>query len=879
MSLILCATREARAQRLTHQEFRRLEYAWNAVYQRELARVGNVAIARRAADTEFDHVFQVLANERVRAAHMQLSAQRRLLAEAAGARNVKGVVDIGAWAVGIINRMYFDAAAMLRIDMADLGAFADEFRRTMVSGRRMNEARADNIVHELHNPGSTGDAAAQAMAAAWSQLNLRKVEQYNGAGGNITVRADYAMPQRHDSASIRREGAAEWIPYIANAVNWREMFNHDTGLPFASQAELEAVLPHIFEEIVSFNDDALSGAAFAGNSSNWRSRNDARFFVFNDGQAWLDYHARFGGGGHITEIMHEWLRAMNHDIVAMSKLGPNPAATVAWIGGEKGLPGGLIGAHAREASFGRPSLFSPVDGSGRAFGNTGERAIKAREKYAKHTARSFLNGYDAFVGSARRPHDPDIAMAVASVDNLMYAHHLAYTPFLTGADVLNQATTRAFSGVAVSGMFRDLIDAFRLSRDPQTLNEIGIETDVALHTMLSEARDMVSVHGAAWTRVVADRTMTWSGLKPLTMGLRAMWKLGVMKELSNLQGTAFNDLPRNFRDMLLRYDIDAGVWSAIQQAPRYQQRGLDVITAQNLAAWNWNGAGPPPFQARPGLTLGQEVAVRVQSMIESEGEYATVSGTPRSAAVLPYTPGTITGTIIGSAARLKTYAISHAQMHGARAARIFWRNGGGLRGGLHAAGYYAIGMILPSMAFVAIGTIAADIASGKEPPDVTDWKFWDRVFWRTISLGFFQDVFAGVYEEDSAPDVAARIAGPTLQALYQPVALGASLAGEGLAAVGLREDDSNTARRARKTAENYVPRVWWTDLAMKRLFWDNLQQFADPEADQEFRRAIRRQEREGNGFWWEPGADFPGRGPDMGELDPLDRDRDMALDN
>lgn len=868
MSVIRCVRRAAAAGRLSDQDRKRLEAIYATAYND--ARGGAHGEAERQANEAFDRTLTILAQERRRAATLQAEAEQRILADAARFKNRKGEADIGEFGQRLINRVHFDAQALFRIDMAELSALAHEFGRTILSGKRINPARAVLMLREVFGE-DTGDETARTLAQAWRALSRRKIDQFNGAGGNVAVREDWHVPQRHDGAAVAKAGFDEWRAVIADSVAPERMINPNTGLAFRPH-EFEEALRDVFETIVwhGMGDDAevgRPGAAF------WRRRNDARFFVFRDADAWLRYHKRFGGDQHIFEVMAGYLRSINHDIAAMQRLGPNPRRAVEWLAGTEGAEGGLIMQHARDADAGRSALFPRSNDLGKTF-----KTAREREQYARNKAMAVSRAWRHFTGEARRPVHAGWAEAEGNLNNIIYANALAFTPTLAGADLVNQAATRAFNSVSVRGMMRDLVDALRLSRDRKELAEMGVEIDTGLSAMLSEARDSAVMHGGTTSRYIVDRAFTFSALKPMTMGFRAMWTMGVLHDVARHHATPYERLPQNFRAMLARYDIDAAAWEFIQATPLYQNNGLRMVRPKDIAqtdifALTGRAAIEESVVARPGLTRGEEVALRLMSLIQEEGEGATISGTPRSARIFPFRPGSITGTFIGSLSRLKTYTLSHWQHHAYRAAEIFWREGGGIRGMGGAARYYGLSLIVPSMFLVGVGTVLAEMAQGKDPPDVSDWRFWDRVFWRTVSLGFFQDVFQGVFEPESRLNSAARFTGPTLQRLTSLMSWTGDVFKEGAAAVGLIEDDTNLGRSTIRTARQFVPRAWATDLAVDRLAWDNLQRMVDPEADADFARRAARAEQ---GMWAPPGQ-APFRWPDLSTLDLTNQDQDPAL--
>lgn len=839
-----------------------MERLWLREYEAAKAAGMGLGRAEQHASAQVRNAMIGLARHLRFVAQLQKQAMDRLLVDAERFRNRKGHVDIGEFGLQLVNRVHFRAQAAFRLDLTELGGMLHHFRRSWHAGNRSNRARMDLIVREIFGE-DTGDARAKAFAQAWNAIVRRKIDQFNGAGGNVAMRNDWHMPQIHDALAIARAGLDEWKNYIRQRIDPAAMTNPRTGKAF-TPPELEDFLDDAFMSIkyqADMSEPTLQGQY---GIAAWRAHSDPRFIVFKDAASWMEYAKKFGGGSNPFETMMGYLRSINHDLAAMQMLGPHANGTMRWLAGGGENAGGLILHHAQRAEMGQASLFAPVDDAGNQFKGDG------RVQYATNKAIGTQRAWAYFTGEARRPFNKGWAIAEGTLTNVLYAKMLAFTPFLVGGDIVNQAATRAFRSVSMAGMMRDLVNAIRLAPDRATLAELGVEIDVGLSVMVSEARDHAAVLGHPASQWVTDRTLTFTGLKPMTMGLRAMWTMGVLHDVTRHATKPFDNLPKGFRDMLLRYDIDRSAWEFVRNATPRNRNGVRVIAPGDIASLNLFSVG---VQARAGLSQGEEVALRLLTLIQEEGEAATVSGTPRSARIMPYKPGSTSGFFLGSLARLKTYSISHFQHHGFRTAEIFWRNGGGLRGLPPAAAYYVAGLIMPSMALVAAGTVISEVLKGRQPPDITDPKFVNAVFWKTVSLGFYQDLIRGFTDAETSLQAGAQLGGPAVATMTDVGVLTSDMLAEVNSAVTGSEDETRTGRQAIRTVRNFVPRHWALDTAMERLVWDNMQRAVDPEAEQDFARRARRVEQ---GMWWEPGNNSPTDEVDWGTLDLTDEDNDYV---
>lgn len=871
MSLIRCARTAAAVGKLAKQERDAMEKLWSREYHAAIDAGAHSANAEQQANDTVMAALRGIAAHQKRNAQLQINAQRKLAEDAARFRNLKGEADIGVFGEKLMRNVEATADALFRLDISEIGALAQAFGKEWLSGARKNGVLMTNVVREAFGE-DTGDAAAKGFAEVWRNLNQKKIGQFNEAGGAVPIRDDWAMPVHHDTLAIATAGEEAWKAEIRQRTDYTRMTNPLTGRPLTAP-EFEEALSEIWLQINANGFDPASALSGEQGAAMWRRRADPRFFVWKSADDWLAYHEKFGAGVTPFEVMTGWLRAINHDLAAMQKLGPNPSATVKWLGRS------VLAEQAKQVR-GEPALFPQRDGLGNKFGANGAA------EYALEKQRVVEDLWKIYTGEANRPHNKHLAYAEATTSNLIYSAKLPFTVAYTPVDLINQAMTRAFVGLSNKGLLTDFIAAVKLAKNRTEIAELGLEIDTGLSAMGADARETAFLHGAAWSRWMADRVMTLGHLKPITQGLRSMWTLGNLHQLARLQKTAWEDLSPRWRQTLERYDIDAGAWEFIQAtAPTRTSAGTNVVRIADIANTDiftltaGKGGLGESVVPRPGLTRGQEVALRVQRMIVEEGEYATVSGTIASRRIGMRRVGTVGGLLIGSWAKLKTYPISHFQHHGYRAANIFHRNGGGIRGAGAASGYYIAGLLVPSMLMVGMGLVLRDVLDGKDPSDVTDPDFWNRAFFAASSLGWAQDIFQGLFSSDDRIN-AFDLQGPLIGTIADFLNVGK----ESVQAMAGDEKAKPEAAVVR-LGRNLTPKTWYTKLATDRLIWDNVQEWADPEAAEAFRRAeARLRTTRGQEYFWAPGANVPERSPNFGALDvaPFNADQDglvQAADN
>jgi hypothetical protein len=214
-------------------------------------------------------------------------------------------------------------------------------------------------------------------------------------------------------------------------------------------------------------------------------------------------------------------------------------------------------------------------------------------------------------------------------------------------------------------------------------------------------------------------------------------------------------------------------------------------------------------------------------------------------------PGTLAGEFLRSALQFKSFPVTVMLMHIGRALN---------QEGAHGKAAYLASFAIGTTLMGALAMQMKDLLKGRDPRDMTDWRFWGAAYLQGGGAGILGDfLYAGLNRADqsfymnalggalgSFVDDIARIAGLNIQALddeRKERAIGADL-----------------ARFVRMNTPGTT--LWYARLAKDRLLWDRLQWWADPHAARRFRQAERRALREyEQEFWWAPGEAAPRRAP------------------
>lgn len=674
-------------------------------------------------------------------------------------------------------------------------------------GQVRDKAGEADIVRERFAPGSTGNASARAIAEALEEvfegLRLRR----NAAGGRTGKLDRWAMPQSHDAQAVADAGYGAWRDFIVPLLDRERMIDQRTGHAFSDEA-LELALRDVHATIASdgWNGRTPGGA---GKPSLANQRADHRFLQFADADSWMAYQERFGGRQSAFDTIMGHIDGMARDIALMERLGPNPEATMRWLGD-------MI---EKEAN---------LDGS-----------KKLRD--AASSARTTLqNYYDQITGALNRPQNRAMAKVFSSVRSLQVASKLGSAVLSTTSDSATQILARRYNGLPVmKGAMTQLKQLNPASAaDREMAVRLGMIAEDWAQMSSAQTRLLGEELTSERARVLAEGVLRVSGMNAVTSSGRAAFWLDTLAHVTDQREVGWAQLDAPFRNMMERYGLGESSWDALRATPLEDDGGARWIKPTNIA----DGRLRDTFMR----------------MINTEMDFAVpVSGVAVQAAMNSAArPGTWAGEIMRTGLQFKSFPITIMAMQFQRimAQRGFNR------------ATYAAQMIAFTTVAGAIALQLKEIAKGRDPrPMVDENGNPDGAFWAAAGAqgggaGIYGDFFKSSTSRFGG-GLAETLAGPAFQtvdtltqlAVVQPLKM----------ATG---ENSNIGKTAIRAIKSEVPgmSLWFGRLAFERLLLDELQQQIDPKYRDSWRRLDRYAQEQGTEYFWAPG-DVVGeaRAPDV----------------
>ncbi|MBR0682739.1 hypothetical protein GXW74_19765 [Roseomonas eburnea] len=769
--------------------------------------VSEGAAAARAAET-----LKADAALRKRQAALQVTATDRVLQDVAS--HPEGAYR-GTWAVFV--RDLTGKATYSNVDgwtqavrgilYGKIADVLDAYRAKNL-GLTRDTIGLQRFIRDLYGEAS-GDPVAANAARAWSEAAEYARQRFNAAGGNIPRKEAWRLPQHFDTETVKRMGRAGFEDWMHRAVEDGRLriWDYEANAPVDPIRRAE-IISQAFERIDTNGlSDLTPGQAGSAKLAN--SRSDRRAFEWTTADAWLEANRTFGGGdAGIFDLLVNHIDGMARDIAMLEILGPNPNATARVLIDSARK----AGVSDNEAWY-LENAWNVVNGT-------------ALSPVAGWKA-SFFGGVRAWLSSAQ------LGSAVLS----------------SVSDFQTMRQTAAWNGLGSNGIMGEY---FRLlnpanAADRKLAVRAGLIADGWAHRARAAQRTMFEEIGQTLPARISDFVMRISGMNAHTQAAKWAFGMEFLGRLADDAGHTFDALDPALRRTMERYGLTAAEWNLIRTKGLHSEDGVDLIFPENMM--------------RDGDRAAERAATRLLEMIDAERGFAVLEpGAAEKALTLQGTrAGTWSGEFWRATTQYKSFPITMMTRHLYR---------GFNAGGATAAGLYLARLAVGLTAFGAFAMQMKEIAKGRDPRDMTDWRFWGAAFFQGGGAGIVGDFLNSSLNRADTSFYMTAIGGPT-------AGLADDLARLTMANISATTEgkDANWGRDAARFVRRNTPgtSLWYMRLALDRLMWDQLQAILDPDAARSWRRTEQRARQETRQeFWWRPGEAGPERGPALDRAIGLD---------
>jgi hypothetical protein len=641
--------------------------------------------------------------------------------------------------------------------------------------------------------------AAKAYRDTLEALRVRA----NAAGADIG-QLDYAyLPQPHDVGRIARAGATKWANDVLPLLD-RDRYVAADGARMGD-AELVDFLEHAWETLATEGRNNLVPGAARGGSRASHFDDAHRSIHFKSADAHLAYMADYGRGG-ILEAIHGHVGTMAKTIGMLEELGANPAATY------------------------------------RLLHDLAERGDNAAG------LRSFGAGldqvWDTLNGTTAQPVSATLAQFFQGVRNFQTAAKLGGVMLSAITDAPLQVIVAKSNGVPLGRAMGSLFAGMGAERQA-IARGIGLGLDEV-------AGEMTRWHGdnlaQGWTKKVANTVMRATLVEAWSHALRRGFSLTLSETLARQVQTPWARLGEGDLARLKAGGVTARDWELWAHAKPFDLHGANLLTKDGLRALT------DADLQRIGATRAEinRATARLLGYLDQESHTAVL--TPdlltRAAIQQGTKAGTIGGELLRSLMLFKSFSVAIVMKHMRRLRNIPTSQG---------KVAYSVAMMTTLPLFGALSLQLKDIASGKDPRDMTTGKFWAAAAMQGGGLGVFGDIaYTGMGGN-------ARGGQANWTSLLGPVfgtgadALQLTLGNLGKLAAGKK---TTFAADAVRFARSNVPgaNLWYLRAAIDHLALHDLQESVSPGYLRKMREASRKNWDQD--YWWRPGDTLPERAPD-----------------
>ena len=677
-----------------------------------------------------------------------------------------------------------------------------------------NPQMTKDLVGEIfaNGTGGTGNAVAQAGAKAWLQTIEAMRSRFNDAGGDVG-KLDYGyMPQPHDSARIRQAGPDAWAQATLDLLDRKQYVNADGSR--MNDAQVMDMLRAAYETLASDGMNKQTPGQFKGPGAKANSGSNSRVLHFKDGQAYLDYNAKYGMGS-MYDAMISHVGGMARNIGLVERMGPNP----------------------------NQQFRLQLDLAERADG-----PITTAAGALKNGAVGPQAVWDVISGNSGAPASARLAEIGQHTRNVQTMGKLAGAVISSITDLSTMMVTTGYNKLP----YWDLLT--------NTMTAGGKEAKefANMHGMIAESliSDLNRWQGEnianTWSGRLANSTMKLSLMNAWTDTMRRGFSLTMMAGMGKLSGKKWSALTEWDRSHLARKGITEADWDVVNTAQLSDYRGQKMLTPEAIAA-----SGHPE---------ANQVTAKILGFITDESEFAVMNPDITTRAIQTW-GGQQAGTGLGEFARMtmqfKSFPIAMISRHWRRIMESKSSMDGAPAMANKAA--YTAALAVSGTILGAIAFQTKQVVQGKDPIDMTTPKFWTRAIAQGGGAGFVGDVLLTDYDEgygDAVGNFFKMVAGPSLGAAGEAVIkLGLENAWE--ASKGKNTKIGEEAFRFTRSHLPYV-NLWYGKAALDHLMLHSLQENLSPGYLD--RQRSKAQKDWQQGYWWTPGETAPDRAPDVSAI-------------
>ncbi|ECM3183623.1 hypothetical protein QB94_26045 [Salmonella enterica subsp. enterica serovar Newport] len=692
-----------------------------------------------------------------------------------------------------------------------VGRLLDQFSKAQ--GKKYGLWENKGSIHEIIRAmfgEKVANPEAKKTAEVWHETAEFLRRRFNAEGGQIGKLDNWALPQHHSQEKVAKASPEQWISDVIGKLD-RSKYVHEDGRRF-TDTEMKKLLDQIHETIATGGMNKLSDSGAKVSSMLANRHADSRKLFFKDAQSWIDYQAKYGTH-NLQDIMLQHVQRLSRDIASLETFGPNPDYmfrsllndySSADVRSNRGRA-----AKVRSIRDDTENLYNYVSGKTLPVGNRrfAEYADNLRQWLISSKLGSALLSSFSDVGTMR---------LLGKVNNLPQMQLWGNT--LRGfnpADADFKRLARR-SGLGLDSVIGDI-------------NRFGMGT-------LAPSK----------ARVLSNAVMRASGLNYWTDAHKTGFGTTMMSAYGHLVKT-FDRMdkldPQDHK--IARTKADQKTWDIWRMADQEDWGGGNdtMLTPESIMRIDNSKLAAAGYKDPEGAKL-RAMQSLLGAVIEEADLAVTTPGMRDQYWISGrFQRGTVTGELARSVMLFKSFPISFAAKHWARASAMDGRLG---------AAKYMASLMVSTTLLGALAYQAKQLANGNNPDDMNTLTFWQQALLQGGGLGLYGDFLLADHTRYGSGAFESFL-GPVLGEIDDVIKI---LQGVPVNAVDGKPQQ--TGGDVVKLIKGLMPfgNLWYTKAITNHLIFNQAQEWISPGYLE--RSEARAKQQFHTSYWWEPHEMLPG---------------------
>lgn len=692
----------------------------------------------------------------------------------------------------------------------------NHLERSKLYSYYIDDNNNQNIAEELFKEGSTNDNNAKTVAGFIRESYEKARTLANFYGANIGKLDDFIAHQIHDPVRLSMTGGV--IDHIKNRIKlikefgfkegnqrlsdmayqqWRDFIvdRLDADRTFATIDDKEKFLKSIYVSlktgvrITSPNTHIGDLTSFRKPGNLAERISTSRKIHFKDGKSWLEYNRRYGSGDFYTSVNHT-LETMGRNVGMLHRWGPNPRALFDRVSKE-------ILEQNRES--------------------TDLKKIQAQLNRASKYFK-FLDG------SAYQAENPTAARIFSNIRSAQSLTKLGGVVLSSVPDIGNVMSILRDNGVSLADAHVQFVQTFMKNLSPSQRREMGSLIGIWTDSIKGGLKSRFSAFDSSAGQMAKALQVFFklNGLHAWDGAIRTSFGEILAKHLANLRDNVFENLPKELQTTFDLYGIGEKEWdfyrnNAVKPYGNKTYITYDVVEDASDEAIksyldNDNATKREIMEAR------EDLSSKLGTYFIDQRSFASVEPDviDRAFALQPNSAGTFSGELLRFLSHFKSFNIAYTR-------KMFYRTL--VRNQrFNLAGINGILTLMTNLTVWGVASITLkDIANGLTPPDFTNPNNWLRALEQGGGFGIFSSFLFNDYSK-YGHSFTTDLAGPEFGTIDDVVKL--------IDAIATHNEPSRALQNL--ISRNAIPKLWYTNAAMRWLFLNRWQEATSPGSVQRY---------------------------------------------